>query len=442
MRGAAACGAFVAFAAAVSSAGSPPLRIACVGDSITFGAGLASASLQSYPARLAELFPTGRVIVGNFGAPGRTLLRGGDLPYVRDGAFRAAIEFAPDAVVILLGANDTRPPNRGRLGEFKRDAADLVQRFQRLASRPVVVVALPTPAWENPHGVDGELLREEVVLRWCEVAAECRAHVVDLHTPLRSARSRFPDGVHPDEHGSLAVAMLVYGALRSRLLSSGLPESDRDALGGMDSRWGELWPWGDYGMPNVAAALKGNDWLRLHRERVAGAAERGVRLLLVGDAWFEPRHEPAPEWAGTPAAWMGVAGDEPEHVMWRLLDGLSRMPALQYAVVRLSWYRLTSERRELELADAIRALRRCGRPGLEIAVLLGPFETEADRWRAETVWARLEEEAQHRRTGADVVWLDRAVPARREGAAGTASAMDRMELVRRWLESRIGRPVE
>lgn len=230
MRWAAASVAVLALPAAIGAAdtlshltsSSARFRIACVGDSITYGAGLAAPVTRSYPARLAERFPTGRVVVGNFGAPGRTLLRDSDHPYLRTSEFRAATAFAPNAVVVLLGANDTRPPNRPKLGEFKRDAADLVRRFQALPSRPMVFVALPTPAWENPHGVDGSLLREFVILRWCEVAAECRAHVIDLHTPLLGVRDRFPDGVHPNEEGARAIATLVYEGLRSRL-----PGADR-----------------------------------------------------------------------------------------------------------------------------------------------------------------------------------------------------------------------
>jgi len=58
-----------------------PIKIACVGDSITQGAGAKSG--QSYPAQLQALLGDGYK-VGNFGVSGRTLLKKGDFPYWKE----------------------------------------------------------------------------------------------------------------------------------------------------------------------------------------------------------------------------------------------------------------------------------------------------------------------------------------------------------------------
>ena len=64
--------AVVAFA--MASAASAGVRVACVGDSITYGIGLADRERESYPAqlqkRLDEEF-TGKYEVRNFGNSGR-----------------------------------------------------------------------------------------------------------------------------------------------------------------------------------------------------------------------------------------------------------------------------------------------------------------------------------------------------------------------------------
>jgi lysophospholipase L1-like esterase len=55
-----------------------PVRVACIGDSITEGAGTENG--KSYPAQLQNLLgPSWQI--GNFGLSGRTLLKKGDFPY-------------------------------------------------------------------------------------------------------------------------------------------------------------------------------------------------------------------------------------------------------------------------------------------------------------------------------------------------------------------------
>lgn len=433
------CTATVAELAATSRA---PLRIACVGDSITLGVGLACPETQSFPARLGQLWLSRQLIVSNFGVSGRTLLRGGDYPYVRTTAFRAAMEFAPDAVIVLFGANDTRPPNRPKLGEFKRDAVDLVRRFQALPSRPMVFVALPTPVWDNSHGVDGTLLREFVIPRWCEVAAECRARLMDLHTPLLEARPRFPDGVHPDELGALAIAMLADSHVRSwrtkvwvsnfRLQASGSTRGHGDPTGAW-SAIGELWY---AARPNLKAVLAGEDWLQLHQQRVAAAAQIGAKLLLIGDDRFDIRDSAPPSWLGIPTAWMGYAGDQPPNVLWRLRDALQKLPTVQRVVVGIDVSRVPLKRDLWGLFY----LDKLPRTDVEIAVLLGPYQSAEDYNTTE----RLAYENSFRRPIGGVtnrlVWLDQ-LSAMAEVALTTDStpmdppANDPMYLIHRWLQT-------
>src|SRR5690242_3952386 len=87
-----------------------PVKIACIGDSITEGLGLSSPSTQSYPARLQQLLGT-NYMVRNFGVRGRTLLKQGDLPYWKEPFFKQSHDFYPDIVIIQLGTNDSKPQN-------------------------------------------------------------------------------------------------------------------------------------------------------------------------------------------------------------------------------------------------------------------------------------------------------------------------------------------
>lgn len=68
---------FWLFGAGFSSA---TIKIACVGDSITAGAGVNTPALESYPAKLQKLLGT-NYVVQNDGLSGSTLLKNGDLTY-------------------------------------------------------------------------------------------------------------------------------------------------------------------------------------------------------------------------------------------------------------------------------------------------------------------------------------------------------------------------
>ena len=60
-------------------------RVACVGDSITYGSGIADRAHDSYPAQLEQILKQYDTAweVDNFGVSGATLLTNGDLPYSR-----------------------------------------------------------------------------------------------------------------------------------------------------------------------------------------------------------------------------------------------------------------------------------------------------------------------------------------------------------------------
>src|SRR4051812_33998320 len=96
---------------------SEKIRVACVGDSITFGVGTADPKTQSYPTQLAALLGDGYEI-GNFGVSGATMLNHNDRPYIQTKSCGRALEFLPNLVVIALGTNDSKHRNWPFHAEF------------------------------------------------------------------------------------------------------------------------------------------------------------------------------------------------------------------------------------------------------------------------------------------------------------------------------------
>ena len=191
-----------------------PIRVACVGDSITAGYGLKDPAQEAWPAVLGRLLGPDYE-VRNFGVSATTLLRHGNYPYWDRPAFADAGAFAPQIVIIKLGTNDTKPINWDtHAGEFAADAAALVAHFAGLPSKPAVWICLPAPIFANKFTIDEANAREiRAILR--TVAAAHRVPVIDPVLALAGHPEYFPDGVHPNAAGAAVLAQVVADALRA-----------------------------------------------------------------------------------------------------------------------------------------------------------------------------------------------------------------------------------
>ncbi len=206
---------FIAFAELPVPVPEPvsPGRVACVGDSITEGAG--TKDNMSYPRQLQTLLGS-QWTVKNFGVSGRTLLRKGNHPYWNEEAFQKAQDFKPDAVVILLGANDTKPQNWVYKDEFLSDYRDLVKIFQELPSKPRIYICrpCPVPAPGNFNIREDKILEEIPMID--ELAHEMNLGVIDIHAALLPTPEFIPDRVHPNNDGAAVIARTVYQALTGK----------------------------------------------------------------------------------------------------------------------------------------------------------------------------------------------------------------------------------
>ena len=183
-----------------------PVRLACVGDSLTANPG-------NWTEHAAGWLGSGWT-VGNFGLGGATALSFGDRPYAA-AKLAEVLAFRPDVVVVLLGTNDSKPRHWYYREEFARDYGALLEALKGAESHPRVWACLPPPAFPGQWGIDEG--------RICEVGEairrEARKHgvpTIDLHGPLEGMGECFPDQVHPDGRGSAEMARIIYRALKGR----------------------------------------------------------------------------------------------------------------------------------------------------------------------------------------------------------------------------------
>lgn len=187
-----------------------PIRVSCVGDSITQGAGADNG--KSYPSQLQALLGD-KWQVKNFGVSGRTLLKKGDYPWWKEQAFKDAHDFNPNFVIIMLGTNDTKPQNWIHQDEFYADYKELVESFKNLSSKPHIFICRPCPVPEpGNYGINEKNVQLEIPMI-DKLAVEEGVDIIDMHAALVSKPELLPDHVHPNTAGAGLMAQAAAAAL-------------------------------------------------------------------------------------------------------------------------------------------------------------------------------------------------------------------------------------
>ncbi|WP_197527290.1 GDSL-type esterase/lipase family protein [Pirellulimonas nuda] len=194
-----------------------PVRVACVGASLTFGLGLPNRREQCYPAvmaRLLEQFHRGGYNVRNFGYAGAAAMRASHEPYWKTVSYASATRFAPQLTLLCLGTNDAQVVNADKLGEFEADLAALAEHFAGLTDGGAVLLATPPPVFEPLPQIDIAALDQAVRPGVRRVAERLGVGLLDFYGPLRDRPELFPDNLHPDAEGAASLGRVAYEGVR------------------------------------------------------------------------------------------------------------------------------------------------------------------------------------------------------------------------------------
>ena len=196
----------------LSACQNEPTRVACVGDSITFGHGIKDREHDTYPGLLSAMLGE-KYDVRNFGVSGTTTMMGTDMPYMNEQAYKDALAFNPQIVTIKLGTNDSKPYNWKESAHFKQDLKTLIGSFKALPSKPKIWLCLPVPAYGHAWSINDSVIYNGVIPLIREVAQEENLPLVDLNTPMQGKKQYFPDTIHPNEEGQKLIAQTIFDAI-------------------------------------------------------------------------------------------------------------------------------------------------------------------------------------------------------------------------------------
>ena len=188
-------------------ASSAQIKVACIGNSITYGSGIENREVYSYPAQLQVMLGEDWD-VQNFGVSGRTMLKQGDNPIWDEPDFANALAFKPDVVIIKLGTNDSKDFNWKYKDAFPGDYQSMIDTLQSV-SNPVIFLCQPVPVFGKRWSIDSLVVVDEIVPVVNELGQRNDLTVIDLQSPFMDRKDLFPDLIHPNGHGAAWMAGII-----------------------------------------------------------------------------------------------------------------------------------------------------------------------------------------------------------------------------------------
>lgn len=188
-------------------------HIACIGDSITFGAGVNGETEKTWEYFLNQRLGDSYQVI-NYGISGRTLQDEGDYPYTADKFYPESLGCQAEYYLIMLGTNDAKPYNWNE-GRYERELEVFCQAYLRLNHQPVVILMTPPTCYADPetgvvgYDIQAEFVDESVAPIVRRMAEELGLPCIDLHAYTQGHSEWFGDGVHPNELGNGEIAAYI-----------------------------------------------------------------------------------------------------------------------------------------------------------------------------------------------------------------------------------------
>lgn len=193
------------------------IKVACVGDSITYGHGISGWPENSYPHVLQELLGDG-YHVNNYGVSSYAVQEKADRSYRTLAHYQECLAYDADIVVFMMGSNDSKPENWKDAETFRMDLESLLDSF----GDAKIILCTPATAFFLEGQTEGvtnhniqPLMVDEIAQVVKEVAEEKGYTLLDIHALTADHPEWFTkDGVHPNNEGAAAIAKAVGNAIQ------------------------------------------------------------------------------------------------------------------------------------------------------------------------------------------------------------------------------------
>ena len=195
------------------------IKVACVGDSTTYGHGISGWPKNNYPAVLQNLLGE-NYHVNNYGVSSFAVQTGADRSYRSLPHYQESLAYDADYVVFMMGSNDSKPINWKGADAFKTDLLSLLDTY---GDSEIILCTLPAAFFleGQTEGVTNHDIQPLIVDEIAEitrgVAAERGYTLIDIHALTSQHPEWFvKDGVHPSNEGAAAIAREVYAVISGK----------------------------------------------------------------------------------------------------------------------------------------------------------------------------------------------------------------------------------
>lgn len=187
-------------------------RVACVGDSITYGHGISGWRRNNYPAVLQKLLGE-TYHVNNYGVSMHAVQDTADYPYTTLKHYRQSLAYDADIVVFMMGSNDAKPENWIDAEHFREDLNTILDSYgdaEMILCTPAAAFFLEGQTEGTTNHDIQPLVVEQIAEITRQVAMERGDILVDIHALTAAHPEWFAkDGVHPDNAGAAAIAQEI-----------------------------------------------------------------------------------------------------------------------------------------------------------------------------------------------------------------------------------------
>ncbi|MDA3893102.1 MAG: GDSL-type esterase/lipase family protein [Salinivirgaceae bacterium] len=188
------------------------VKIACVGDSITEGHGLAIQSKTGYPVVLDHILGPNYTVL-NSGRSATNMQKKVDFPYWICKEFSNTFAFKPNIIVIKLGTNDTKPYNWNAVN-YEKDYQALIDTFKTISTNPLIYLCTPAPVFKTVWGINDSTVINGVIPAIEKLAKHNQLSVIDIYTLMQDQGANFPDSIHPNEQAVEVMATIISKAIK------------------------------------------------------------------------------------------------------------------------------------------------------------------------------------------------------------------------------------
>ena len=194
-------------------------KIACVGDSLTYGH---SWTDEAFPVYLKQLVADKGCEVGNFGLNGASITGTNPSMYIKyteQKQYTDSLDFDADVVIIMLGTNDSKDWKAAE-PNFEAWYIDLIESYQAKNSDVEIILITAPPTLENnKFNIPNNVIKEMICPIQRDVAEELELPLIDFRQICEEYEGGYEDllrtdaafdGVHLSVKGAQLLARLIF----------------------------------------------------------------------------------------------------------------------------------------------------------------------------------------------------------------------------------------